>query len=752
MKLTWLSVLGTTTRATHAMLDGVPADEDGLWELGGVRVPWPGHWSLEAGERCNCFPAGTLVSGSFNGAYRVRYNGVVAEIVTVGGIRLAVTPYHPILTLDGFLPACELKPGQKVVAHRLQVDDFVGLAAGEISRHAGIDFGNKEQDEPVAIEKVFEAFRSAAVSVEVKRADVDDFYGDGQFMPGEIEIVRPDWKLLSDGVSRLFEKRGDFIFALIDGELSEVSGLGSGGLALGRVNITSSSCPSLANPPLGIPIGCVTPTGSLAIGIAADFNPSFSKSSAKNRTAVIAFLRNALKGDTGLVSLDEVIEVRYFESSCHVYDLQSEYGVIVASGSLYTDNAQSKIGLVVGNCQCSLTSEMGMMGPEARQLIQDYNDRLSEYEAAAGEVWVKGGPGSGSWNGPGEPRFATDEGGGTAVEEEEPTQAGVLSDWEKTDYREQLDYWDGYRGTIGQHALHDLSKPAEEDRLYGIVKKDWRGGVQAIVCMTRNPSKIIIGTPNDGTYLKVGWFATKGPGHGRDVFGKIVERAVEMNSGIALESAPSAEGFYRKMGMVDKGRQFFYMTPEQCREWPVGSKDWRDDEEPEDGVFAVVSGELEGDEEKKFNPDQPRAPAGSPEGGQFGSGGGGSGSARERAIRTHKPSTKKKQRLGEGEQRRISAFLGGVNDEDNGPFDVIVARNGIEVKTVMDNDNDKITVHPESRKRKEEAAKTQRLRIHTVVVDVRGGRRQYYYRSGVGSFRLSAMERVSLAQLREWLL
>jgi len=56
-----------------------------------------------------------------------------------------------------------------------------------------------------------------------------------------------------------------------------------------------------------------------------------------------------------------------------------------------------------------------MMDPEAQQLIQDYNDRLTEYEAAAGEVWVKGGPGSGSWEGPGEPRFAwaPDTGGGT---------------------------------------------------------------------------------------------------------------------------------------------------------------------------------------------------------------------------------------------------------------------------------------------------------------------------------------------------
>ncbi len=50
----WLSVLGNTTRDSHAALDGVPADENGLWNLDGVRVPWPSHWSLPAKNRVNC--------------------------------------------------------------------------------------------------------------------------------------------------------------------------------------------------------------------------------------------------------------------------------------------------------------------------------------------------------------------------------------------------------------------------------------------------------------------------------------------------------------------------------------------------------------------------------------------------------------------------------------------------------------------------------------------------------------------------
>ncbi len=54
MRPVWLSVLGTTTRDSHANLDGVPADKNGMWNLSGYDIPWPGHISLPAGERLNC--------------------------------------------------------------------------------------------------------------------------------------------------------------------------------------------------------------------------------------------------------------------------------------------------------------------------------------------------------------------------------------------------------------------------------------------------------------------------------------------------------------------------------------------------------------------------------------------------------------------------------------------------------------------------------------------------------------------------
>jgi hypothetical protein len=54
MKKSWMSVLGSTTRETHADADGVPADIEGMWTIGGFRCRWPGDTMLPAYERVNC--------------------------------------------------------------------------------------------------------------------------------------------------------------------------------------------------------------------------------------------------------------------------------------------------------------------------------------------------------------------------------------------------------------------------------------------------------------------------------------------------------------------------------------------------------------------------------------------------------------------------------------------------------------------------------------------------------------------------
>ena len=55
LQVSWLSILGDTTRDTHADLDGTFADSEGNFRLGGVDIPWPAYHSLPAGERIWCY-------------------------------------------------------------------------------------------------------------------------------------------------------------------------------------------------------------------------------------------------------------------------------------------------------------------------------------------------------------------------------------------------------------------------------------------------------------------------------------------------------------------------------------------------------------------------------------------------------------------------------------------------------------------------------------------------------------------------
>jgi hypothetical protein len=142
-----------------------------------------------------------------------------------------------------------------------------------------------------------------------------------------------------------------------------------------------------------------------------------------------------------------------------------------------------------------------------------------------------------------------------------------------------------------------------------------------------------------------------------------------------------------------------------------------------------------------YDPNQPRDEAG-----RFSSGGGGgSKDRRERALRSHKPSTKEKQRIAEMNEKKVAKAIGGQHLEDNEPFDVLVGTSGVEVKTIIAGKNNKITMHPSSRRRKLTEAKSKGLTAHTVVM--KGNK--VFYKQGVGSFRLNSMIEVSLSDLGE---
>ncbi|CAK0774019.1 hypothetical protein CCP3SC15_4920001 [Gammaproteobacteria bacterium] len=121
----------------------------------------------------------------------------------------------------------------------------------------------------------------------------------------------------------------------------------------------------------------------------------------------------------------------------------------------------------------------------------------------------------------------------------------------------------------------------------------------------------------------------------------------------------------------------------------------------------------------------------------------------ERAKLHHKPATLEKQRIAEAQEPKVAKAVSGTQTDDNDPVDVIKSGHGIEVKSIVEGKNPKITMHPESLARKKKFARKNKAKLHTVVIDMREGKPVVYYRKGVGSFRLTSMEKlVSFAELK----
>ena len=124
-----------------------------------------------------------------------------------------------------------------------------------------------------------------------------------------------------------------------------------------------------------------------------------------------------------------------------------------------------------------------------------------------------------------------------------------------------------------------------------------------------------------------------------------------------------------------------------------------------------------------------------------------------RASATYKPSNKAKQDAASASEKSVAGALGGQQTEDNDPFDVVVRRGSktyaVEVKTFVDNKNDKVTMHPASLERKIDWAQANKAKVFTVVVDKRtAGAESVYVRQGVGSFRMVSLEKTSYTALR----
>jgi HK97 family phage portal protein len=119
------------------------------------------------------------------------------------------------------------------------------------------------------------------------------------------------------------------------------------------------------------------------------------------------------------------------------------------------------------------------------------------------------------------------------------------------------------------------------------------------------------------------------------------------------------------------------------------------------------------------------------------------------AIASHKGGGRAAQDAAEKSEMKVAKALGIPRTKDNSPFDLRNDDVGIEVKTMVEGTNDKVTMSKAALGRKLAEAQAEGLKTFTVVADARKGTTKYYVSSKLGSIRLGSMTPATLAEIKD---
>lgn len=327
----WVSSRDGLVRDSH-LIDGETAVIGSTFSNG---LEYPGDPSGEPEEVINCFPAGTLVQGSYIAGLRAEYIGPMFEITTRAGHKLSVTPNHPILTSQGLVPVHALREGDYVLAHSAVSERLFSPPR----------VVNDKQKEPAPIEDVFDALQSTG-SLRSVEVSIDDLHGDAKNVVSQVDIVSIHGELLFPARQKGFQGNKEAV--LIGSAVSETKESCGGSGDLGRAGFNSPStcfpgCGTLTldSPPIGFD---TAPFQPIRVGPAAQLYAGLGEVSQQGDTSDTVIVRDLLRRYPREVLLDEIVKIREFNFSDHVYDLQSESGYNIANN------------ICVSNCRCTVVA------------------------------------------------------------------------------------------------------------------------------------------------------------------------------------------------------------------------------------------------------------------------------------------------------------------------------------------------------------------------------------------------------------
>ena len=253
------------------------------------------------------------------------YVGDVVAILTASGKELTGTPNHPVATRSGWVALAELYVGMDVLSS-------TGPEWEVTSVHP------HEDHVPPTIEQVAQTF---SMAFDPMPTCPQDFHGDGA--GSEVHVVLADGLLGYDVESLCPKHAAEFQFGRRDVAAESAFQAPSAGLKLGDSGLPPSDGVVSGSGPAGAflgqqlaHVGTHSLAGSPSLDSISDEDPRYG------RAADSEGFCERLHALTREVSADQIVEVRRYPFSGHVYNLETVDGWFIGNG------------IITHNCGCSV--------------------------------------------------------------------------------------------------------------------------------------------------------------------------------------------------------------------------------------------------------------------------------------------------------------------------------------------------------------------------------------------------------------